>query len=291
MLTINKNDLLFIDFQAEAEGMTSDKYPDTSLKNQWIKTVFTSKFPVEGGETTLFEQVLSRIRPVKMKLRLNLEEIHGIGRVVIDVQAAACEVMINLLIAYPGMFYDAAHEDECKQIVDVILKALKNQSFNSRIVETGLRFLGLYAKNYPQLLRKVLEENKAIDSFLELVESVRDQEFIAHCITIISAIYTNADYSEEDNERVCKILMHYLQSNNLRVICESLNALFDIYSEETYDKVLAKLNLVPTLEGGQDALFLKLNNENRNYDEEEIEFFEETLLNLEEFCKYKRSHM
>lgn len=198
--------------------MTSDKYPDTSLKNNWIKAAFTSKFPVAGGETTLFEQVLARIKPIKMKLKINLEDIHGIGRVIIDVQAAACEVLINLLIAYPAMFYDPTHEDECKQIADVILKSLKNQSFNSKIVETGLRFLGLYAKNYPQLLRKVLEENKATNSFLELVESVRDQEMIAHGLTIISAIYTNVDQSEEDNERVCKILMHYLQSNSLRVI-------------------------------------------------------------------------
>lgn len=106
------------------------------------------------------------------------------------------------MLSLPELFFDPVNPEDCKEVLDVLLKALKHQSFNSRIVECGLRFLALYAKNYPDLLRQVLLEHQAGDSFLELVQSVRDQEMIAHGITIISALFTNAEQTEEDNEKI-----------------------------------------------------------------------------------------
>lgn len=85
--------------------------------------------------------------------------------------------------------------------------------------------------------------------------------------------------------------MFHLQSNNLRVACESLNAMFDIYSEETYDNVLRKLQVVPKLEAGIEILADMCQKQAHHYEEEELEFFEETLYNLEEFIKYKKSNM
>ena len=103
-------------------------------------------------------------------------------------------------------------------MLDTVLKALRHQNYASRFVECGLRFLGLYSKTHPEVLREVLEENKASESFMELVESIKDQEMIAHGLTIISAMFSTREHSLEDNERICKLLLHYLQSKNFRVV-------------------------------------------------------------------------
>jgi hypothetical protein len=153
-----------------------------------------------------------------MKIKINLEEMHGIGVIIIDIQSAACEVLINLLISCPEIFYNSDHEEDSATVLDIVLKALKHQKYTSRFVECGLRFLALYAKNYPQILRKVLNQHQANQSFVELVESVRDQEMIAHGLSICSAIFSTPEHSKEDNEQVLKLLMYYLKSNNLRVI-------------------------------------------------------------------------
>lgn len=67
--------------------------------------------------------------------------------------------------------------------------------------------------------------------------------------------------------------------------------MFDIYSDEKYDTVLSRLDLVPILENSIEKYYRMLDSEQDNYEDEEIEFFSETLNNLEGFLEYKRSHM
>lgn len=234
---------------------------------------------------------MDRLRTIQLKLKVNLEEMHGIGGVIIDVQTAACEVLINQLIICPEVFEVETNKEKSDYIIDTLLNTMKNQNYNTRIVECGFRFLALFAKNYPEILRKSLEGHKMGDLFLEIVGTAKNTEIIAHSITVISAVYANVSQTEEENEKVCKLLIQHLQSPSLRVVCETLNALFDIYSEETYDNVLKKLNLIPTLEQGIPELYDRLQKQKNDHDEEELEFFEEILFNLEEFCKYKRGHM
>lgn len=62
--------------------------------------------------------------------------------------------------------------------------------------------MALYAKNFPDILRKTLEEHKAGDSFLELVQAVKESDMIANGITIVSALFNNSEHSIEDNARV-----------------------------------------------------------------------------------------
>lgn len=226
-----------------------------------------------------------------MKTKVNLEEIHGIGGLIIDVQYSACEVLINLLISAPQMFFDPENQADSKTVVKTILNALKFQNYASRFVEWGLRFLGLYSKNFPELMREALEENKASESFLQLVESVKDTEMIVHGLTILSTMFSTTEHTAEDNERIWKLLLHYVQSPNLRVIWESLNAIFDIYSEENFDSVLEKLNIMPTLENNLPEYAKMLESQVNDYEEEEMGFFAEILQNLEEFIKYKKEHM
>jgi hypothetical protein len=260
-------------------------------RDAWVKSSFLEAVQVGDEVATLFGMVLKRIEVVQMKVKVDLEDMHGIGKVVFDVQTAAWEVLINLLVSYPDMFYDENSEEDSKRVVDTLLNSLKHQSYNSKIVECGLRFLALYAKNYPNVLKLVLEEHKAGDSFLELIESVKDQEIIAHGLSIISALYTKVEQTLEENKKVCMLLIHHCQSPYLRVVWESLNAFFDIYSEENYDSVLEELKAIPFLENELKRLEKQFQEDQDKYEEEELEFFGEVFFNLEQFIKYKHDHM
>jgi len=104
-------------------------------KYEWIKSAFTTQVETAFGKTTLFEQVMKRVEKIQMKLKINLEDMHGIGRVIIDVQAAACEVLINLLVSCPQLFHDNINVAEGEHIANTLLETLKNQSYNTKIVE------------------------------------------------------------------------------------------------------------------------------------------------------------
>ncbi|CAI2361021.1 unnamed protein product [Moneuplotes crassus] len=272
-------------------GLGPQQSEEPDERAEWIISTFTTPVTGLNGDTTLFLEILKHLQSVTMKTKVNLEEIHGIGGLVIDVQYSACEVLIDLLIAAPQMFFDPENEKDSRVVVETVLNALKFQNYASRFVECGLRFLGLYSKNFPEMMRSVLEENKASESFLQLVESVKDTEMIVHGLTILSAMFSTTEHTAEDNERICKLLLHYIQSPNLRVICESLNAIFDIYSEENFDPVLVKLDIVPKLETSLSLYHQMMKDQVHLYEEEEMEFFGEILENLEEFIKYKKEHM
>ena len=157
-------------------------------------------------------------------------------------------------------------------------------------------------------MQKVLFENQATESFLTLVQSVNDPEIVANGLSIISATFSNVDMNTKDtnissdsgqnetkgmpdNSMLLKLLVHHMKSNNLRVICESLNAMFDLYADERHDSVLSENNVINMLEESLSTLVQKIEDDKQNYDEGEIEYFEEVLYNLEHFIKYKRENM
>ena len=49
----------------------------------------TTNIKGPNGNTTLFAEVLKHLKSVTMKSNVNLEEIHGIGGIIIDVQYSA----------------------------------------------------------------------------------------------------------------------------------------------------------------------------------------------------------
>ena len=250
--------------------------------------MFLSELPTASENKRLIECVVLRLEQVKLKSKINLDEMHNIGQIIVDIQSAGVEVLINLLIECPTIYSD---EVVSTAVLTAILNDMKNQNFSSKIVNSGLRFLALYAKNFPQMLKKVLDEHQVTESFLGLLEMVQDYEIITNGITILTAIYANNEASEEQHEKIWNLLLKHWESKSLRVIWESLNSMFDIYSDEKYDTVLSRLDLIPILENSIEKYYRMLDSEQDNYEDEEIEFFSETLNNLEGFLEYKRSHM
>lgn len=161
--------------------------------------MFLSELPTTSENKRLIECVVLRLEQVKLKSKINLDEMHNIGQIIVDIQSAGVEVLINLLIECPTIYSD---EVVSTAVLTAILNDMKNQNFSSKIVNSGLRFLALYAKNFPQMLKKVLDEHQVTESFLGLLEMVQDHEIITNGITILTAIYANNEASEEQHEKI-----------------------------------------------------------------------------------------
>jgi len=64
--------------------------------------------------------------------------------------------------------------------------------------------------------------------------------------------------------------VQFCSSKNLRIICETLNALFDIYSETDYDEILKQNNFISTFKPTLKVLNAKIKAERKDFDQEEV---------------------
>mmetsp|Transcript_37703 Transcript_37703/g.37245 ORF Transcript_37703/g.37245 Transcript_37703/m.37245 type:complete len:152 (-) Transcript_37703:172-627(-) len=70
-------------------GLGPQQSEEPDERAEWIISTFTTPVTGLNGDTTLFLEILKHLQSVTMKTKVNLEEIHGIGGLVIDVQYSA----------------------------------------------------------------------------------------------------------------------------------------------------------------------------------------------------------
>jgi hypothetical protein len=94
-----------------------------------------------------------------------------------------------------------------------------------------------------------------------------------------------------ENAVVGRCLLAALRDANLEVVTETLNALFDVYGDETFDANFKQLGLLPALEAAVPAIKSKLRAEQKSMDRDLVAHVKETQLNLTRFIKYKKKHL
>ncbi|KAF0720765.1 Aste57867_44 [Aphanomyces stellatus] len=92
------------------------------------------------------------------------------------------------------------------------------------------------------------------------------------------------------NKVLATCLGQVLNDSDLQVVCEVLNALFDIYSDEQYDAVFFELNFLTSLEHLSSGMKSKIKSDAKTLDRELVAHAKETRLNLLRFIKYKKQH-
>ncbi|OQR97737.1 HEAT repeat-containing protein 3 [Achlya hypogyna] len=97
-------------------------------------------------------------------------------------------------------------------------------------------------------------------------------------------------HSLEENRVLGTCLGQLLNDTDLQVVCEVLNALFDVYCEETYDEVFFALNFLASLEHVGAGMKAKIKTESKALDRDLVAHSKETRLNLLRFIKYKKQH-
>ncbi|CAK4612947.1 hypothetical protein AeMF1_016354 [Aphanomyces euteiches] len=93
-----------------------------------------------------------------------------------------------------------------------------------------------------------------------------------------------------ENKILGGCLYQALGDSDLQVVCEVLNALFDVYADELYDSVFFELNFLTSLEHVSSGMKNKIKSDAKTLDRELIAHAKETRLNLVRFIKYKKQH-
>lgn len=94
--------------------------------------------------------------------------------------------------------------------------------------------------------------------------------------------------SLEENAVVADHLVDLLKKDDVMIIGESLNALFDIYVDETYDAVFKEKNFLGVLEYGYNVFKEKIQASRKILPPESVGMLKQHLQNLKRFIKYKK---
>ncbi|RHZ39063.1 hypothetical protein DYB26_006043, partial [Aphanomyces astaci] len=98
-------------------------------------------------------------------------------------------------------------------------------------------------------------------------------------------------HSLPENKVLAVCLSAVLRDTDLAVVCEVLNALFDIYADEQYDSVFHEVKFLTSLEHVGAGMKSKIKSEAKSLDRELVAHAKETRLNLLRFIKYKKQHL
>ena len=186
-----------------------------------------------------------------------------------------------------------------KEVVILSKEIDKNQNFDvNSFEEIDLKDILV---SYLKLLCLIIEKNeevciklKAFDLFA-LIETLKnfDEEAFLIFIDILSVRFSSKFSNNEENEEICPILWKLLnQKQNVLIIGQILNCIFDIFKDEAFDENFKKFKFMEIL---KKHLGVITANKNRNLSKSnkksDMEFLAETSLNLKRFINYKENSL
>jgi len=96
---------------------------------------------------------------------------------------------------------------------------------------------------------------------------------------------------KEVNSMVGKQLVDACKDQNLLIVTQALDAMFDVYSEENHDDVFVHLGILTLLKEGYPLLKQKAKSLKKMFDPEEFGTIKDAINNLKRFIEYKEKHI
>lgn len=152
--------------------------------------------------------------------------------------------------------------DLLKQLNDLSLeKEIYHFAFKkltSTTVINNSDYLGLILT----LLRNVLENNKNVMEIIKeefnykslllvMNKNINDPMIKMNVIDIISFVFSKLPHSQDINEEICVVLFNFcLNENDIEVLAHVMNSFMDIWSEDHYNYILKKLEIIEKMKIG-----------------------------------------
>ena len=95
----------------------------------------------------------------------------------------------------------------------------------------------------------------------------------------------------DENALVADFLQELLKADDVMIIGEGLNALFDVYSDEAYDEIFVQKGFMNMLTFGYNVFKNKIAENKTVLSQENYALVRNHLLNLRRFIKYKQEHI
>ena len=184
---------------------------------------------------------------------------------------------------------NASEEEEEKTNTKSGKKVIRQEIDHEKIqVNEILKFLLLILEKAPQevadciSLYEILHAKKALFHALDQQSKLYLIELIG-----IKAAPKNK-MSIQDNALVADHLIDALKVDDVMVIGEALNAVFDIYPDVDYDLVFKEKNFIGILTFGYSVFKEKIKTSRKDLSKEDLSTLKQHLLNLKRFITYKK---
>lgn len=223
---------------------------------------------------------------IKLKLDFVTDQVNILGETLISTLGCLINIFIsshsNLLVKYLPL-----------------LQSLSNGLF-SLMQETTLlsneifdEFLESVTLLQWTLLRKLDDIDVSFNSTNIALKLLSHQSYIIrrNSIGIISE-FGARDHSQEENRQILDALLLKLSDKHVLVSVESLKAIFNVFSDDTFDSNVKSQQLIKKLQVFKDQVFLqKFQNQINLLDDEDKEIVQEAMANLSAFIQYKRNSL
>lgn len=117
-----------------------------------------------------------------------------------------------------------------------------------------------------------------------------EEETKINCLGILGD-FGRGKHTKEQNLSLGKIFIAKLSDTSLKIVCKSLDCIFDVYNDKTWNQVVQELNMIQRLKEFVGVFETRLKSTNFKDDPDLQEVTEETKMNLVEFIKYKINEM
>lgn len=164
-----------------------------------------------------------------------------------DLEYYTLSLINNLMQNYDGLF-----ENNSQLLADISITIAKrlqlaDYSKNTDFLAVLLTCLRSILEKHKQVFALVFSSGQNFDFrslFIIMNNNINDTFIKINVIDIITFIFTNNTFKQEDNLEVCKLLYNIcMNENDMEVISHVLNAYFDIYKEDDRESNLILKNV------------------------------------------------
>lgn len=192
------------------------------------------------------------------------------------------------IIYHQTLSADEEEKDDGSKSKKVIRQEVDHEKVQ---VNEILKFLLLVlGKSSPEVaanisLHEILHAKKALFHVL-------DQQTKLYLIELVALKASPKNKTSiEDNALVADHLIEILKNDDVMLIGEALNAIFDIYPDVDYDIVFKEKNFLTILNYGYSVFKDKIKAARKDLNKEQVGTLKQHLLNLKRFIKYKKETM
>ena len=290
-------------FETESvESIGSNEKIEEAMTNENLEnkpSVLKNKFALEIlTKLNLLERIKAKIviiTPQNLK-SMEIFENHDYLDIIEDLSE------INLL--FINCFLNTSSQSELSegetiQNIDFFFKIIDNYlqlDFTSKVhvdnfSETLLNVLKLL-KILLDRINNIQMPIQTLISFGQKIVKTNLEESIVVILDLISSKFSIKTVMDlADNEILLNFLMEVVFNENIVIVAQTLNCLFDVYSDEKYDSVFAKKNMLQVLKKGAPILEEKVKESKGKIGRRKVEFLKEVKINLKRFIEYKEEKM
>lgn len=299
----------FENFQEkETENNFVDNKIDIEMKSNYENNEFFESIGKNLREFGLEKLLIDKIiLPTKNQIDFIIFYQIKLGNIFKKIK----KIIYLTINCFINLFYSSEKLEDNTEIVTILLKAIKDILIITEDIEKNQVNQTDFSEEidlkdilagYIKLLCLIIERNQTIcaiipaNELIYLFEHLKnvDKEAFLLSFDILSVRFLSKFSNIQENEELCKVFLKLFnqKNNNIMILGQSLNCIFDIFQDEKFDQNFTKFHFLEHLKKNSGNLKKGLQKNTFNILKKiDMEFLNEVYLNLKRFIIYKEKKL